>query len=119
MNKQAVFIAVVMLLIFEIPSYSQSVPQQVQVTEPSQNSAVQSAASKELPVLKKRDIGDAVRLLQNILITLGYVQPNDRTSKFDEKTEQAVKNFQKKYNLFADGVVGSKTWSLLAGVLWD
>jgi len=69
--------------------------------------------------LKKGDVGGAVRLLQNILISLRYLQPNERTSKFDEKTEQAVRNFQKKYNLSADGIVGSKTWSLLGGVLWD
>ncbi len=80
---------------------------------------VQATASKELPALRKGDTGGAVKLLQNILISLDYLNKDLRTGNFLEQTEQAVKSFQKEYNLQVDGIVGSKTWDLLGGVLWD
>lgn len=80
---------------------------------------VQATASKELPVLRKGDTGGAVKLLQNLLIFLGYFNKDLRTGNFLEQTEQAVKNFQREYNLQVDGIVGAKTWDLLGGVLWD
>jgi peptidoglycan hydrolase-like protein with peptidoglycan-binding domain len=80
---------------------------------------VQATASKELPVLRKGDTGGAVKLLQNLLISLGYFDKDLRTGNFLEQTELAVKNFQSEYNLQADGIVGAKTWDLLGGVLWD
>lgn len=80
---------------------------------------VQATASKELPVLRKGDTGDAVKLLQNLLIFLGYFDKDLRTGNFLDQTEQAVKNFQSEYNLQVDGIVGAKTWDLLGGILWD
>ncbi|GAX42482.1 peptidoglycan-binding domain 1 protein [Tolypothrix sp. NIES-4075] len=80
---------------------------------------VQATATKELPVLQKGDTGNAVKLLQNLLIFLGYFDKDLRTGNFLEQTEQAVKNFQSEYNLQVDGIVGAKTWDLLGGVLWD
>lgn len=79
----------------------------------------QTTASKELPVLRKGDSGGAVKLLQNLLISLGYFDKDLRTGNFLDQTEQAVKNFQGEYNLQVDGIVGAKTWDLLGGVLWD
>jgi len=80
---------------------------------------VQATSSKELPVLRKGDTGAAVKLLQNLLIALGYFDKDLRTGNFLEQTEEAVKNFQREYNLQVDGIVGAKTWDLLGGVLWD
>ncbi|MGI2908073.1 peptidoglycan-binding domain-containing protein [Tolypothrix sp. VBCCA 56010] len=80
---------------------------------------VQATANKELPILRKGDTGGAVKLLQNLLIALGYFDKDLRTGNFLEQTEQAVKNFQSEYNLQVDGIVGAKTWDLLGGVLWD
>jgi peptidoglycan hydrolase-like protein with peptidoglycan-binding domain len=80
---------------------------------------VQATASKELPVLRKGDTGSAVKLLQNLLIFLGYFDKDLRTGNFLDQTELAVKNFQNEYNLQADGIVGAKTWDLLGSVLWD
>jgi len=80
---------------------------------------VLATSTKELPVLRQGDSGAAVKLLQNILISLDYFDKDLRTGNFQEQTQQAVKNFQTEYNLQADGIVGAKTWDLLGGVLWD
>lgn len=80
---------------------------------------VQATGSKELPILRKGDTGAAVKLLQNLLIALGYLDKDLRTGNFLEQTEEAVKNFQNEYNLQVDGIVGAKTWDLLGGVIWD
>lgn len=88
-------------------------------TEVPSSPSAQPQASQELPVLRKGDTGGAVRLLQNILISLRYPHPKSRTSNFDNKTELAVKKFQSQYNLPPDGVVGASTWKMLGDVLWD
>ena len=80
---------------------------------------VQVTGSKELPILRKGDTGTAVKLLQNLLIALGYFDKDLRTGNFLDQTEQAVRNFQNEYNLQADGIVCAKTWDLLGSVLWD
>ncbi|MGA7932896.1 MAG: peptidoglycan-binding protein, partial [Kovacikia sp.] len=65
-----------------------------------------------LPVLVKGTSGDAVRLLQKILITLGSGIQWDAV--FGVATEAAVKEFQRSKGLVVDGTVGSKTWMKLA-----
>lgn len=59
-----------------------------------------------MPTLRYNDKGEAVKTLQGIL----GVQ---RDGKFGPKTEAAVREFQRKNNLVADGVVGQKTWEYL------
>lgn len=49
--------------------------------------------------------------MQNALIKLGYKLVADGV--FGAKTEDAVKDFQRKNKLSADGIVGSQTWSAL------
>jgi hypothetical protein len=39
-------------------------------------SSAQATVTKELPTLRKGDKGGAVKLLQNILISLGYLDKN-------------------------------------------
>jgi hypothetical protein len=61
--------------------------------------------------LKIRSKGDSVRLLQELLNKAGYQIA--ATGDFDRTTEQAVMDFQRKNNLISDGIVGSKTWTVL------
>lgn len=60
-----------------------------------------------MEVLKLGSKGNEVKRLQELLggLTVDGV--------FGEKTENAVKNYQKQNGLVVDGIVGSKTWSSL------
>ena len=65
-----------------------------------------------MPVLYPGNNGDAVRYLQQVLISLGYhvVQFN---ANYDRYTYQGVLEFQRDNYLRADGVVGWHTWRKL------
>lgn len=78
-----------------------------------------ATTSKELPVLQKGDTGTSVKLLQNILIALDYLDSDSPTTKFQEQTDEAVRNFQEENDLKVDGIVGPKTWDKLGTILWD
>lgn len=58
------------------------------------------------PKLKRGDTGPAVHDLQNLL---GVASDG----VFGEETENAVRAFQQKHDLFVDGIVGSHTWGML------
>jgi hypothetical protein len=64
------------------------------------------------PQLEKGSSGQDVRDLQRLLRQQGY--DIDADGVFGLGTQRAVKAFQKKKKLGADGVVGSKTWKALA-----
>lgn len=61
--------------------------------------------------------GDAVKTLQTKLKKLGYKGKDGKEltcdGSFGANTEYALKNFQKKKGLVADGVAGPKTWAKL------
>ena len=78
-----------------------------------------TTTSKELPVLKKGDTGSSVKLLQNILIALDYLDSDSPTTNFQDQTDEAVRNFQEENDLKVDGIVGAKTWDKLGAILWD
>ena len=61
--------------------------------------------------LKKGSKGEEVKTLQKALIKNGFNVVVD--GDFGNKTEIAVKNFQKSKKLLADGIVGTKTWEML------
>lgn len=61
-----------------------------------------------MKTLKKGSRGDDVRILQQAL----KLYPD---GVFGPLTEEAVKQFQAKHGLKADGVVGEKTWALING----
>lgn len=64
-------------------------------------------ATDEDELLNLGDTGDRVKSLQTNLKTLGYsVTVN---SKFDSKTEAAVRQFQRDFRLTVDGIVGPAT----------
>ena len=65
-----------------------------------------AATTTQLPTIRRGDKNDSVKLLQTKL----GVEP---LGTFGPKTEEAVKAFQKKNGLTADGVVGKNTWDKL------
>ena len=66
------------------------------------------------PTLRKGSTGVYVVECQNDLIRLGYdLSPYGADGKFGNKTEAAVKAFQKDQGLYVDGVVGPMTWDAL------
>lgn len=59
--------------------------------------------------------GDTVKRVQELLARYGYMSSSNCTGYFGEVTEEAVKAFQKKNGLTADGNVGMKTMAKLTG----
>ena len=64
-----------------------------------------------MELLKKCSKGDSVKLLQELLNKHGFNLTVD--GDFGNKTEEAVKQFQKRLNLTVDGIVGGKTFEAL------
>jgi len=60
-------------------------------------------------LLKRGDNNENVKLMQT---KLGIANP---VTNFGPKTEEAVKEFQRKHGLTADGIVGPKTWAMIMG----
>ena len=65
----------------------------------------------KMPTLRKGNSGEYVRILQQALKDSGYDLTVD--GKFGAKTEDALKDYQKKHGLYVDGVCGPKTWESL------
>ena len=61
------------------------------------------------------DEGDTVKRVQQLLIKYGYMSAGSDTGYFGEVTDKAVRSFQKKNGLSADGNVGAKTMAKLTG----
>ena len=64
---------------------------------------------KAMTTLKYGSSGEEVKKLQEMLNTLGY-DCGTADGKFGTKTQNAVKEFQKKYGLKVDGIVGAATY---------
>ena len=78
-------------------------------------------AEREFPrVLRPGDSGSGVKVVQYYLAFLGFFMealPSlELTGEFDEATEEAVRIFQSRYDLAADGIVGRDTWNKLRAV---
>ena len=56
--------------------------------------------------------GVSVTDVQSALVRAGY-DPGPVDGHAGKKTKKAVKRFQKKHKLTADGIIGDKTWDLL------
>ena len=67
--------------------------------------------------VKRGDKGDAVRDVQADLIQLGYLTIADFDGDFGPTTENAVKTFQQRQGLSADGRVGPETRRALGEAL--
>ncbi len=73
---------------------------------------LQATAMNRLPTLRFGDRGSAVRVLQRLLVAKRY--PIRLDGDFGVLTETAVKAFQTRRGLAADGIVGSRTWRALS-----
>jgi hypothetical protein len=69
-----------------------------------------AANSDKLKLLRVAGVSGAE--LQRSLLRAGF-DPGPIDGKLGKKTRAAVKAFQRKHGLTADGVVGEKTWSVL------
>lgn len=68
----------------------------------------------ELSTLKKGSKGDQVKAVQRMLYSMGYdLGASKVDGDFGSKTDAAVKAYQNKNSLTADGIVGQKTWDKL------
>lgn len=67
--------------------------------------------SVQMPMLQKGHKGNTVKILQTILNL--YDNNLKCDGIFGTNTEEAVKRFQKKFNLEVDGIVGKNTWTTL------
>lgn len=75
-----------------------------------------SATASSGSGLKLGSTGEKVRNLQQDLTTLGYYWA-DITGSFGAKTQTAVKTFQEKNGLTADGVAGTKTLNAIESAI--
>jgi len=67
--------------------------------------------------LKKGMNSEDVKVLQQYLIDLGYLNLDKVSTYFDEETEKAVMEFQKTQGLKADGSFGIDTYEALVNIL--
>jgi hypothetical protein len=80
------------------------------------------AIMAQLPTLRPGDKGPAVRTMQGLLVARGWnagttgAAHDGIDGDFGPITEACVHTFQQDHKLTDDGVVGPKTWPVLAGV---
>ncbi len=84
---------------------------QVQLTSYEESIKAEPAGAGGKSVLIRVQ-GVSVKDLQAALARTGY-DPGSVDGRMGKKTKSAIKAFQKKNGLKADGVVGEKTWALL------
>lgn len=70
--------------------------------------------SVRLPMLQRGMTSDAVKAMQILLVAHGFDVP--LFGKFNARTESALVEFQKEFNLKVDGKCGHDTWSALLGL---
>lgn len=88
------------------------VPAGLYTTDELRKAGLNVDADKNMPTLRRGNQGDEVADLQMLLNSkFGYELDVD--GNFGKATETAVKDFQKKHGLTADGAVGRKTWAAL------
>jgi hypothetical protein len=89
-----------------------AIPAGLYTTQELRKAGLNVDNEKNIPTLRRGNQGDEVADLQMILNSkFGYELEVD--GNFGKATEIAVKDFQKKHGLTADGVVGKKTWAAL------
>ncbi len=81
---------------------------------PVKSSANSSDVNISLPTVRKGDSGNAVKILQLVLVAYEYnIGKYGADGDFGSDTESAVKQFQKNSGISVDGIVGENTWSEL------
>ena len=92
-----------------------AVPATAPAAAPATAPAARPAGVKNPSTLYKGCTGEEVRVLQQALIDLGYLE-GTADGTFGDQTEAAVRAFQSAYGLKADGLAGTKTRTKLAKV---
>ncbi|MEB3181218.1 MAG: peptidoglycan-binding domain-containing protein [Nostocaceae cyanobacterium] len=69
---------------------------------------IEATSRPTLPTLRFGSSGDAVRVLQKLLLCYRYGVTIDGV--FSTLTETAVKAFQNQRHILVDGIVGPQTW---------
>ena len=81
---------------------------------PVKSSANSSDVNISLPTVRKGDSGNAVKILQLVLVAYEYnIGKYGADGDFGSDTESAVRQFQKNSGISVDGIVGNDTWSEL------
>lgn len=80
--------------------------------KPGNYPAVKNSPASE-PTLRRGQIGPSVIRMKKLLYNKGLRFGSRYNPFFGKKTQDAVKRFQKRHSLKADGVVGTKTWRAL------
>ena len=83
--------------------------------EAAGSSAGTDATLSTSETLQSGDASEAVKLMQQRLISLGYLS-GEADGKFGLQTYKAIKAFQKANGLYVDGIAGSKTLTALTSV---
>jgi peptidoglycan hydrolase-like protein with peptidoglycan-binding domain len=84
---------------YQLESYQQS------LSAGSSGAGAGRSASIRVP-------GVSVSAVQKALVNAG-LDPGPVDGRMGKKTKRAIKEFQRRNNLTADGIVGERTWSLL------
>lgn len=96
---------------FARPSYDGTVAKNATTTTATKGA---DTVNITLTVLKSGSKGNEVKTLQRLLIALGHsCGASGADGDFGSATFKAVKEFQTKHKLTADGVVGVNTWNKL------
>lgn len=81
---------------------------------PVKSSANSSDVNISLPTVRNGDSGNAVKILQLVLVAYEYnIGKYGADGDFGSDTESAVRQFQKNSEIEVDGIVGRDTWSKL------
>ena len=94
--------------------FSTSAVAKVTATATPTATASTSTGTITSTLLQKGDVSDSVKLLQQKLISLGYLT-GTADGVFGSQTYRAVLAFQKANALYADGIAGSQTIAALNG----
>jgi GH25 family lysozyme M1 (1,4-beta-N-acetylmuramidase)/beta-lactamase superfamily II metal-dependent hydrolase len=95
-------------------SYNTSSPSIIGYGRPRYDLITGVMTSDDMPLIKRGSKGDAVKKLQEILISNGYSCGSyGADGDFGADTESAVKRYQEDHGLTVDGIVGEKTWEKL------
>lgn len=92
-------------------SYSVNSPSIIGYGRPRYDLITGKITAADMPLVKKGSKGEVVKKLQQILNDKGYKLTVD--GDFGEKTDAAVRAYQKANHLTVDGEVGEKTWASL------
>lgn len=96
------------------PKYAEE--SEKEVTETAKTTTTTGVCNVELNILRNGSTGSQVKALQTLLIGYGYSCGSwGADGNFGASTDAAVRKYQKRNGLDADGAVGPATWGKLLG----